>query len=96
MQRLGFAVGVLVMMAFSNATSYAKEAQLTDKLVKKAIIRESIASYPGNCPCPYSVARNGSSCGRRSAYSKPGGYSPICYDSDVSKEMIKEWRENHK
>ncbi len=96
MQRMAIAVGVLVVMAISNVTLYAKDAQLTNKQVKKAIIKESIASYPGNCPCPYSVARNGSSCGRRSAYSKPGGHSPICYEKDVSQEMIQEWRENHK
>jgi hypothetical protein len=52
------------------------------------IIRQSIASYPGSCPCPYNVDRAGRRCGGRSAWSKPGGYSPICYESDVSDERL--------
>jgi hypothetical protein len=52
------------------------------------LIRQSIASYPGSCPCPYNVDRAGRRCGGRSAWSKPGGYSPICYESDVSEERL--------
>ncbi len=59
-------------------------------------IRESILSYPGNCPCPYKSAKNSSKCGKRSAYSKPRGYSPICYKSDVSKKMIKNYKNKQK
>lgn len=69
--------------------------RLTDEQVKQAIIRESIANYSGNCPCPYNLARNGSSCGQRSAYSKPGGASPICYPSDVTPSMIRMYRRMH-
>ncbi len=82
-------------------SSYAQAGQKrsskarTDAQVRKAIIKESIQQYPGNCPCPYNVARNGSSCGRRSAYSRAGGYSPLCYDKDVTINMVKEWRERH-
>lgn len=47
------------------------------------MIQESIAQYPGKCPCPYSVMSNGKKCGKRSAYSKPGGYEPLCYVSDI-------------
>ncbi len=36
----------------------------------------------GSCDCPYDTDSRGRSCGRRSAYSKPGGSSPICYESD--------------
>ncbi|MBA8862481.1 hypothetical protein FHW19_004227 [Ochrobactrum anthropi] len=35
--------------------------------------------YIGTCDCPYDVMRNGRSCGGRSAYSRPGGRSPVCY-----------------
>ena len=61
---------------------------MTDAQVRQAIIEESISSYPGNCPCPYNYASNGSRCGGRSAYSRPGGYSPLCYPSDVSQAMV--------
>ena len=70
-------------------------AKMSDEAIAKEIIKESIDSYPGRCPCPYNVAKNGSSCGRRSAYSRAGGYSPLCYKSDISKDMIKEWRQSH-
>jgi hypothetical protein len=36
--------------------------------------------------------RNGHACGGRSAYSRPGGYAPICYSQDVTPEMIRRWR----
>jgi hypothetical protein len=65
---------------------------LSDEQIKSVIIQQSVASYPGNCPCPYSVARNGSSCGARSAYSKPGGYDPICYPRDVTLSMVQDYR----
>ena len=49
----------------------------------RQIINESIAMYPGKCACPYSLMSNGRKCGKRSAYSKPGGYEPLCYPEDV-------------
>ena len=64
----------------------------TDSLLKKAIIQESINSYSGNCPCPYNRTSNGSKCGKRSAYSRPGGSSPICYESDINSEMLKKYK----
>jgi hypothetical protein len=36
--------------------------------------------YVGTCDCPYDVMRNGAVCGNRSAYRKPGGRSPVCYE----------------
>lgn len=35
--------------------------------------------YVGRCECPYDVMSNGRSCGGRSAFSRPGGRKPICY-----------------
>ncbi len=86
----GAIVAAWVMMAPQGV---AKEQALSDAQVKQAIIEESIAEYPGTCACPFNRARNGSSCGRRSAWSKAGGYAPICYASEVTKEMIKAWRD---
>ncbi|WP_418887047.1 hypothetical protein [Gloeobacter morelensis] len=71
----------------------ATEARaLTDEQIKNTLIEESTTSYPGNCPCPYSSARNGSRCGRRSAYHRAGGYSPFCYPEDVTVQMVKAYR----
>ena len=60
------------------------QAQAGDEKVQQ-IINDSIARYPGNCACPYSLMSNGRKCGKRSAYSKPGGYAPLCYSNDVYK-----------
>jgi hypothetical protein len=87
-----------VIVSLATSIVCADAAQKSNSSVakiKKAIIKESIEQYPGNCPCPYNTARNGSRCGRRSAYSRPGGYAPVCYASDVTQDMVKVWRENH-
>lgn len=65
---------------------------LTDDQVKDKIIATSIGSYPGRCPCPYNTMRNGRRCGGRSAYSRPGGESPICFREDVTPDMIRQYR----
>ncbi|QJE74898.1 hypothetical protein HHL28_13735 [Aerophototrophica crusticola] len=64
----------------------------SDEALKQAIIQESIAGYPGNCPCPYNTMRNGARCGGRSAYSRPGGYAPLCYPGDVTPEMLAQYK----
>jgi len=84
---------ILDLSALANAT--IAKPRLSDLAIKRRIISESIANYPGNCPCPYNLARNGSSCGRRSAYSRPGGYAPICYPNDVSRSDVEAYRRAH-
>lgn len=59
--------------------------------IKQVMINQSIRSYSGNCPCPYNRASNGSMCGRRSAWSRPGGASPLCYESDISDRMVEDY-----
>ena len=68
-----------VVCVFASDISIAKSNSLSDDQVSQRIIDDSVASYPGTCACPFNTARNGSSCGGRSAWSKAGGYSPICY-----------------
>lgn len=63
---------------------------------KQAIINESIRSYSGSCPCPYNTDRAGRRCGGRSAWSRPGGRSPMCYDSDVSKTRLDAFLARHR
>jgi hypothetical protein len=66
-----------------------------DASIRKAIIRESIESYSGSCPCPYNKDRAGRKCGKRSAHSKPGGAAPICFDGDVTDDMISRYLQTH-
>lgn len=85
----------ILVIAVALAVLSSPALAASDAEVKQAVIRESIASYSGSCPCPYNTARNGSSCGRRSAYSRAGGYAPICYASDVTPEMVSNYRRTH-
>ena len=83
---------LLIIVLALVALNVNAKGNLSDEQIKQQIIHQSISSYPGNCPCPYNVARNGSSCGRRSAYSKPGRYDPICYPKDVTIGMIQQYK----
>lgn len=65
---------------------------LSTSKIKNLLIKRSHAYYSGNCPCPYNTTRAGRRCGKRSAYSRPGGASPLCYPSDVSASMVAEYR----
>ena len=85
------AVPALVSRARATPANQ-KKPQLTDAAIQTLLIRESRARYYGSCACPYNVDRAGRKCGRRSAYSKPGGASPLCYAHDVSAQMIAAYR----
>ena len=61
----------------------------------KAIIEESLESYSGSCACPYNRDQAGRKCGKRSAYSKPGGAEPICFESDVTDDIIARYLQTH-
>jgi len=70
----------------------------TDAQIRQQIIQESVSAYLATghpCACPYNSARNGSSCGARSAYSRPGGAAPLCYPSDVTDGMVSDWKRQH-
>ncbi|QDQ25499.1 hypothetical protein FNU76_03525 [Chitinimonas arctica] len=74
-------------------STQAKETQKSDAQIRQAIMQESKAGYPGNCPCPYNADARGRSCGKRSAWSRGGGYAPICYEREVTKDMIAQYRQ---
>lgn len=83
------------MLTAMAAPAFALQGVVSDDQVAQQIIKESIASYPGPCACPYNHARNGSSCGRRSAYIRAGGYDTVCYREDVSADDIASYRQRH-
>ena len=70
-------------------------SEATDKEIRQHLVRRSLASYSGNCPCPYNRDRAGRRCGRRSAYSRPGGASPLCYERDISDAQVRRLRERY-
>jgi hypothetical protein len=72
------------------------EAALTAAAIAAIIVQASRDQYHatgGPCACPDDTARNGSSCGGRSAYSRPGGAAPLCYPGDVTAAMIEQHRQ---
>lgn len=79
----------------SGAELRAHKQRVSDAQIRKILIDESIAAYDGSCPCPYSRARNGSRCGKRSAYNREGGAAPLCFPADVSAEMVQAYRAEH-
>jgi hypothetical protein len=48
-----------------------------------ALIAHSRADFAGECPCPYDVDQSGRRCGKRSAYSRTGASTVLCYPKDV-------------
>lgn len=86
-------VGLITLAGLIVAQpSFANGEGKSDAEIKAILIQQSIASYSGRCPCPYNRTSNGSKCGKRSAYSKPGGASPLCYPSDVTPAMVTRYR----
>jgi hypothetical protein len=72
------------------------EAGVTAAAIAAIIIQASRDQYHATgrpCACPDDTARNGSACGGRSAYSRPGGAAPLCYPSDVTAAMIESYRQ---
>ena len=88
MKRIPAMLFVCLCVLVLPATSFA----ISNDDVRNMIIAESLRAYPGPCPCPYNIMRNGAPCGYRSAYSKPGGYEPLCYKTDISDKMVEIYR----
>lgn len=86
-------IALILLALFVSFNTFAEN--ISDQQIVQNIINESIANYSGRCPCPYNRASNGSSCGKRSAYSRAGGYAPLCYDNDVTPAMISSYKHKH-
>lgn len=97
MRALSFVLGLMLLGASAPLPleTGPKPPALSAAKIRQILIDESIAAYSGNCPCPYNTARNGSRCGRRSAYSRAGGAEVLCYAKDVSDEMVEQYRAAH-
>ena len=82
--KLSTVVYILTLIFLSPV--YGSENE-RDKIIQE-IIYNSISSYDGKCACPYQGTSNGSRCGKRSAYSKPGGYEPLCFPKDITEDIV--------
>lgn len=98
-----------VNVASMNITGYIATRYLTDECtdgpeltraelsagaITSLLISQSKSRYSGSCPCPDNYDRGGRRCGGRSAYSRPGGKSPLCYAKDVTSQMIERFRKS--
>lgn len=89
-------VGYIASEYLSETCVEGKELtrqDLTRTQIVTILMAESQSRYSGSCPCPYYTDRAGRRCGGRSAYSRPGGASPLCYESDVSAQMIESFKQ---
>jgi hypothetical protein len=89
-------IWVFLAAATFCAPASARDAQ--SDAVARSIIRECAAIYHAHrpCACPEDRARNGSRCGRRSAYSRLGGARPFCYVTDVAESVVADYRAGRK
>ena len=85
------AIGALPCSSAAQSSA-SRPSGPSDAEIRRTIVRQSISRYSGSCPCPYNTDRAGRRCGRRSAYSKPGGASPLCYPGDVSDRAVEAYR----
>ena len=86
-------VAVWLVLGVAIAAGPAASQTFNCQIPVPTLIAESIARYPGNCPCPHNRDARGRNCGKRSAWNKPGGYSPLCFPEDVTADMVREFCE---
>src|SRR5229473_6972576 len=96
LRHASFASAAVVLALLLGTVSGQTKKAKTDAEIKQEIIAASIAAYSGSCPCPYNTDRRGRRCGARSAYSRPGGASPLCYEKDVTQKMVDDYRKRTK
>jgi choline dehydrogenase-like flavoprotein len=90
----GLVLAILASLLSTASLAKAPASALSDQQIAEQLIQQSISRYPGHCPCPYNSTANGRACGKRSAYSRPGGQAPLCYAEDVTPDMIKRYRQH--
>lgn len=88
------ALAAASLLCLGNACAQGS-AKKSDAQIKKALIAESRERYRGSCPCPYDTDQRGRRCGGRSAYSRPGGASVLCYEEDVTQKMVDDYRKRN-
>ena len=68
-----------VMTIAAVAMALGDDAATAFNTAFEAVFGTNANNYDGPCPCPYSIASDGSQCGKRSAYTRTGGAAPACY-----------------
>ena len=91
---------VLCVLSLSVATS-AFAAPGVDEVTASAVIQRCLSIYrepvDGKvhpCACPFNTDKAGNPCGRRSAHDRPGGASPVCLKTEITPELVTDFRGN--
>jgi hypothetical protein len=97
----GYVKGALLLSVLASLAFPARGfgQALTDQQIIERFIQESREAYYSTghpCACPYDHARDGSACGARSAYTRPGGAEPKCYPKDITNADIEAYRTQHR
>lgn len=93
----GVAVWIAVLISAGPPVQAVCQASaMSDAAIVQHLIDESVRRYAGRCACPYHSASNGTRCGGRSAYSRGGGASVLCYPHDVTPAMVARFRERQR
>jgi hypothetical protein len=92
-RRFYYTVAAAFSLLFLIAPAFADDADIRQQIIQNSVNEYLATGHP--CACPYNTARNGSSCGGRSAYSRPGGAAPLCYQKDVTDPMVADWKKQH-
>ena len=71
-----------------NQAVYCYEMGYSDIAIRTAIVQQSISSYRGICPCPYS----GPTCQGHSTYENPGNQAVYCYTKDVPTAIVSSYQ----
>ena len=85
---------ILTMIMIGSSFAIADD-KISDDEIKTVLIQQSIQAFGGECPCPYSKSSKGGQCGLNSAYSKIDRFATLCYPSNVTQKMIKEYRDKN-
>jgi hypothetical protein len=67
--------GVFLALKFAERLTTVEENSTTLRPIRNP--------HQGICECPYDYDSVGKLCGKKSAYSRPNGGNPICYQHDV-------------
>lgn len=91
---VGFSL-LLASAAWADECQQQDPSSFTDSQIRWLLIGGGHTSNEEPCQCPWDRDVDGSVCGERSAYCRPNGDAPVCYESDVSDETVQAWRDAH-
>lgn len=80
----------------SHAKFITNVCEMNDVQLRAALMFESQRAHSFytnyGCPCPYTRDALGRFCGRQSTYHQTGGRTPICYQRDITRQDLIEFR----